>query len=165
MILDSFWLEWYHTHYPSFSFFLNFFLSSAAFEIEPTHLILFIYSFFLPFLISYFLPTEFWLVITWPFVFHFIQSLVLQSIHILLDFYPYITRFLILFWTIYLKYIEISLSCLTIYPHITRFLIMSVYISSSCHAASTDIPDPLSPLLPIIHRFWQVFRATSRILT
>ena len=37
--------------------------------------------------------------------------------------------------------------------------------SSSCHAASTDIPDPLSPLLPIIHRLWQVFRATSHILT
>ena len=37
--------------------------------------------------------------------------------------------------------------------------------SSSYHAASTDIPDPLTPLLPIIHRFWQVFRATSRILT
>ena len=37
--------------------------------------------------------------------------------------------------------------------------------SSSCRAASTDIPDPLSPLLPIIHRFWQVFRVTSRILT
>ena len=33
--------------------------------------------------------------------------------------------------------------------------------SSSCHAVSTDIPDPLSPLLPIIHRFWQVFRGTS----
>ena len=37
--------------------------------------------------------------------------------------------------------------------------------SSSCRAASTDIPDPLSPLLPIVHRFWQVFRATSHILT
>ena len=37
--------------------------------------------------------------------------------------------------------------------------------SSSCRAASTDIPDPLLPLLPIVHRFWQVFRATSRILT
>ena len=30
---------------------------------------------------------------------------------------------------------------------------------------ATDIPDPLSPLLPTIHRFWQVFRTTSRILT
>ena len=37
--------------------------------------------------------------------------------------------------------------------------------SSSCHAASTDIPDPLSPLLPIIHRLWKVFRVTSRIIT
>ena len=37
--------------------------------------------------------------------------------------------------------------------------------SSSCRAASTDIPDPLSPLLPIVHRLRQVFRATSRILT
>ena len=37
--------------------------------------------------------------------------------------------------------------------------------SSSCRAISTDIPDPLSPLLPIVHRFWQVRRATNRILT
>ena len=27
--------------------------------------------------------------------------------------------------------------------------------SSSWYATSTDIPDPLSPLLPIVHRFWQ----------
>ena len=33
--------------------------------------------------------------------------------------------------------------------------------SSWCRATSTDIPDPLSPLLTIIHRFWQVFWATS----
>ena len=37
--------------------------------------------------------------------------------------------------------------------------------SSSCRAASTDIPDPLLPLLPIVHCFWQVLRATSRMLT
>ena len=37
--------------------------------------------------------------------------------------------------------------------------------SSSSHAISTDIPDPLSPPLPIVHRFRQVFRATSRIGT
>ena len=37
--------------------------------------------------------------------------------------------------------------------------------SSSCRAASTDIPDHLSPLLPIIHRLWQVFWVTSCILT
>ena len=41
-----------------------------------------------------------------------------------------------------------------------------IYISSSsCRAASTDIPDPLSPLLPIAHRLWSVFRAKSYILT
>ena len=41
-----------------------------------------------------------------------------------------------------------------------------IYISSSsCRAGSTDIPDPLSPLLPIVHRPRQVFRTTSRILT
>ena len=37
--------------------------------------------------------------------------------------------------------------------------------SSSCRAASTDIPDPLSPLFPIVHHLWKVFRATYRILT
>ena len=37
--------------------------------------------------------------------------------------------------------------------------------SSSCRAGSKDIPDPLSPLLPIVHRPRQVFRTTSRILT
>ena len=38
-------------------------------------------------------------------------------------------------------------------------------LSSSCRAASTDIPDTLSPFLPIVHRLWQVFWATSCILT
>ena len=37
--------------------------------------------------------------------------------------------------------------------------------SSSCRAGSTDIPDPLSPLLPIVHRLRQVFWTTSCILT
>ena len=37
--------------------------------------------------------------------------------------------------------------------------------SSSCRAASTDIPDHLPPLLPIVYWLWQVFRATSHILT
>ena len=36
--------------------------------------------------------------------------------------------------------------------------------SSSCRAGSTDIPDPLSPLFPIVHRLRQVFWTTSRIL-
>ena len=37
--------------------------------------------------------------------------------------------------------------------------------SSSCRAACADIPDRLSPFLPIIHRLRQVFRVTSRVLT
>ena len=37
--------------------------------------------------------------------------------------------------------------------------------SSSYRAGSTDIPDPLSPLLPIVHRPRQVFRTTICILT
>ena len=37
--------------------------------------------------------------------------------------------------------------------------------SSSYRAGSTDIPDPLSPLLPIVHRSRQVFRTTTCILT
>ena len=37
--------------------------------------------------------------------------------------------------------------------------------SSSCCATSTNIPDPLSPLLSIVHRFWQVLMAISHILT
>ena len=40
-----------------------------------------------------------------------------------------------------------------------------IYIYISCCAGSTDIPDPLSPLLPIFHHPRQVFRTTSRILT
>ena len=37
--------------------------------------------------------------------------------------------------------------------------------SSSCHAISMDISDPLLPLLPIVYCFWQVLRATSCIGT
>ena len=37
--------------------------------------------------------------------------------------------------------------------------------SSSCRVTSTDISDPLSPPLPIVHRFRQVLRATPNILT
>ena len=41
----------------------------------------------------------------------------------------------------------------------------NIFISSSCCAISTDIPDPVLPPLPIVHYFRQVFRATSCIST
>ena len=42
-------------------------------------------------------------------------------------------------------------------------LLFSSSSSSSCRAISADISDPLSPPLPIVHCFRQVFRATSPI--
>ena len=49
---------------------------------------------------------------------------------------------------------------------VTNFILLyMISSSSSCRAASTYIPDPLSPLLPIVHRFWQVLMATSHIPT
>ena len=47
----------------------------------------------------------------------------------------------------------------------TQWSFLIVISSSSCRAGSMDIPDPLSPLLPIVHRLWQVLWTTSRILT
>ena len=51
------------------------------------------------------------------------------------------------------------------FQYIYIYIYIYTYISSSCHDTSTDIPDPLSPLLPIAHRIWQVLRATFRIPT
>ena len=56
------------------------------------------------------------------------------------------------------------------YTYIYTYIYIYIYIyislsSSSCRAGSTDIPDPLSPLFPIVHRFRQVFRTASCILT
>ena len=39
-----------------------------------------------------------------------------------------------------------------IYMYVCIYIYIYIYISSSYHAGSTDIPDPLSPLLPIVHR-------------
>ena len=41
--------------------------------------------------------------------------------------------------------------------YVSLGFIMLLYSSSSCRAGSTDISDPLSPLLPIVHRPRQVF--------
>ena len=45
------------------------------------------------------------------------------------------------------------------------YIYIYIHISSSCRAISTDFPDPLSPPLPIVHCFRQVFRTTSHIYT
>ena len=64
--------------------------------------------------------------------------------------------------------VEFVLSSLLFYPEhektqaIPRIIIIS---SSSCHAISTDIPNPLLPPLPIVHWVRQVLRATPYILT
>ena len=49
--------------------------------------------------------------------------------------------------------------------HTRVYTCMCISSSSSCRAACADIPDRLSPFLPIIHRLRQVFRVTSRVLT
>ena len=53
-------------------------------------------------------------------------------------------------------------NCVSIYKRCTYYwtVTYSYFDSSSCRAASMDIPDPLLPLFPIIHRLWQVFWAT-----
>ena len=63
-------------------------------------------------------------------------------------------------WTSHLVIFKISIS-----RDLQNSSYMTQRSSSSCHVASTDIPDPLLPLLPVLHRPQQVFRATSRILT
>ena len=54
---------------------------------------------------------------------------------------------------------------LYIYIYIIIYIYIYIYISSSCHTNSTDITDPHSPPIPIVHRFRQVLRAASRIYT
>ena len=41
--------------------------------------------------------------------------------------------------------------------------LIEISSSSSCCTASTDLPDPLSPPISIVHRFRELFRATSCI--
>ena len=67
----------------------------------------------------------------------------------------------------HLYYIEIIFVSIQVNIFFMKIMVRNNYSSSSSssyRATSTDIPDTLSPLLPIIHRFWQVFRATSLIL-
>ena len=55
--------------------------------------------------------------------------------------------------------IQTSVTVFTLFSHytVTFYKKDTVSSSSSCRAGSTDIPDPLSPLFPIVHRLRQVF--------
>ena len=52
-----------------------------------------------------------------------------------------------------------------VYTKLEHGIITEYSSSSSCYAIVMDIPVPLSPPLPIIHGFRQVFRAISWIYT
>ena len=60
---------------------------------------------------------------------------------------------------------NLLLIALYMYIYIYMCVCVCVSSSSSCPAISTDFSDPLSPSLPIINRFRQALRATSRIYT
>ena len=85
-------------------------------------------------------------------------------------------RFRLPEYSVHVQYIQISMVDLKIEPEVSTMKLQNIIIllftispssssSSSCRVASTDILDPLSPLFPIVHRLWQVYRTTSRILT
>ena len=50
------------------------------------------------------------------------------------------------------------------FNEICIYIYIYIYISS-CHAASADLPSPLFPFVSIVHRSWDVFKATSYIGT
>ena len=52
-----------------------------------------------------------------------------------------------------------------IYTCVYIYIYTQSVTSTSCRAASTELPDPLSQLVPIIHRPRDVFKATSCITT
>ena len=54
---------------------------------------------------------------------------------------------------------------LYVYMYVYMYIHSCIYHHHHICAAGTDISDPLSPLLPIVNRLRQVFRAISRILT
>ena len=66
-----------------------------------------------------------------------------------------------MFSTVNNLYINTVLTLSSVWEFSWR-LVWKKLSSSSCHALSTDILDPLSPPLHIVYCFWKVFRATSR---
>ena len=55
------------------------------------------------------------------------------------------------------------LQCLN--EHHSQMSMLTVSSSSSCRTISMDIPDPLPPTFSMVHRFRQIFKATSCIGT
>ena len=84
------------------------------------------------------------------------SNVILLSAHAMAIFSRLIFTCLRICWPMYKR------SC---FPLVTSFLFYWKSSSSSCRAGSTDIPDPLAPLFPIVHRLRQVFWTTSCILT
>ena len=61
--------------------------------------------------------------------------------------------------------IGIKNSFLLIFLSNIYFTICCLLKICSCLTDNMDLPDPLPPPVPIIYRFWQVFKATSCIST
>ena len=74
-----------------------------------------------------------------------------------------VNKWLMFSWIVSVKkqYLRHLTECKQTINCLDNYLYSISSSSSSCRAASTDIHDPLSLFLPIVHRFWQVFRATS----
>ena len=88
--------------------------------------------------------------------------------------YIYTHKYILIYIVIYICIYTYVCSYIYIYTHTHTYIYIYIYIytniyvyiyiSSSYRATSTNIPDPLSPLLLIVHRFRQVLRAISHIL-
>ena len=66
-------------------------------------------------------------------------------------------------WQVFI--IDIISFKLLVMPFLLLLLCIYIYIYISSCAASMDFPDPLSPLISIVHRSWRIFNATSCIST
>ena len=103
------------------------------------------------------------------YIYTYIHICICTHTHIYIYIYTYVYSHMYIHIYLYIHiYMHVSISILYIYicyihtyvyTYIPRYIHISS--SSSCRAARSDIPDPLSPLLPIVHRLQWVFGATS----
>ena len=74
--------------------------------------------------------------------------------------YYYINSILIFLWNIYMFLVLGFWDFLLVFCFC--FLeVIYIYIYISCHAVSTDFPEPLPPPISIVHRSREVFKAIS----